>query len=161
MQIVLRDPRQRVSRRTPILWAALALVQVVLLAAALVLATSGWGWFPMPWWAWVAYVVLALGYLIAMPTVRYAVHRWETTDTAVYTQSGWLATERRIAPMSRVQTVDFHQGVVAKLLGLADVTVTTASAAGPLHIHGLDVLVAEQLVADLIRRTDAEPGDAT
>ena len=67
-----------------------------------------------------------------MPRVRYRIHRWESTDTAVYTQTGWLSRERRIAPMSRVQTVDFEQGPIDRLLGLASVTVTTASAAGPL-----------------------------
>ena len=55
-----------------------------------------------------------------MPRVRYRIHRWESTDTAVYTQTGWLSRERRIAPMSRVQTVDFEQGWIDRLLGLAD-----------------------------------------
>ena len=96
-----------------------------------------------------------------MPTYRYQVHRWESTDTAVYTQRGWLNRERRIAPMSRVQTVDLEQGALSRLLGLAQVTVTTASAAGPLRIEGLDRRVAEQLVEELTRRTEAEPGDAT
>ena len=69
-----------------------------------------------------------------MPQWRYLVHRWETTETAVYTQTGWWARERRIAPMSRVQTVDYAEGAIARLFGLATVTVTTASAAGALSI---------------------------
>ncbi len=96
-----------------------------------------------------------------MPVYRYRVHRWESTDTAVYTQRGWLSQERRIAPMSRVQTVDLEQGLVSRLLRLATVTVTTASAAGPVRIEGLDREVAERLVEELTRRTEAEPGDAT
>jgi membrane protein YdbS with pleckstrin-like domain len=96
-----------------------------------------------------------------MPVYRYRVHRWESTDTAVYTQRGWLSRELRIAPMSRVQTVDLGQGVVSRALGLAHVTVTTASAAGPLRIEGLDRQTAERLVEDLTRRTEAEPDDAT
>ena len=93
--------------------------------------------------------------------MRYRIHRWESTDTAVYTQTGWLARERRIAPMSRVQTVDFEQSAIGRLLGLATVTVTTASAAGPLRISGIDKHVADRLVDDLTRRTEAEAGDAT
>jgi membrane protein YdbS with pleckstrin-like domain len=89
------------------------------------------------------------------------VHRWETTATAVYTQTGWIARERRIAPMSRVQTVDLEQSVVSRILRLATVTVTTASAAGPLRIEGLDHDVAERLVDELTRRAEDEAGDAT
>ena len=46
-------------------------------------------------------------------------HRWEVTDTAVYTQTGWWTRERRIAPMSRIQTVDHAEGALERLFGLA------------------------------------------
>jgi membrane protein YdbS with pleckstrin-like domain len=157
----LRDPAHRVSPRTPLVWAAGALVPAVVVAGALVVATAVWHWWDMPLAGWVGYAVVALAYVVTMPVIRYRVHRWETTDTAVYTQSGWLSRERRIAPMSRVQTVDVEQGPVARLLGLASVTVTTASAAGPLRIDGLDRATADRLVTDLTRQTEAQPGDAT
>ena len=80
---------------------------------------------------------------------------------AVYTQSGWFNTERRIAPVSRIQTVDSHIGPFERLFRLANVTVTTASAAGPLRIHGLDRTDAQALVDELVRTTQATTGDAT
>jgi uncharacterized protein len=89
------------------------------------------------------------------------VHRWETTASAVYTQSGWISRERRIAPLSRVQTIDFEQGPLSRILRLASVRVTTASAAGPVRIKGLDQDVAERIVAELTARTAATTGDAT
>jgi len=159
--VTLREPAGRVSSRAPIVWAANAVVRVVFLGGLLVVASVVAELFRMPPWAWVLYAALALAYVALMPVYRYRVHRWESTDTAVYTQHGWLSRERRIAPMSRVQTVDLEQSPVSRLCGLATVTVTTASAAGPLRIEGLDREVAEQLVEDLTRRTDAEPGDAT
>jgi membrane protein YdbS with pleckstrin-like domain len=159
--VTLREPAGRVSPRAPMVWAAGALVRGALLGAALFLVSAVGEAFPMPWWGWVLYVLVALGYAAAMPVYRYQVHRWESTETAVYTQRGWLSRERRIAPMSRVQTVDLEQGPVSRLLGLAQVTVTTASAAGPLRIEGLDREVAERLVEELTRRTEADPGDAT
>lgn len=107
------------------------------------------------------WLVVSVLYLSIMPVWRYRVHRWENTETAVYTQTGWLDQERRIAPVSRIQTVDMTRGPVAQALGLASVTVTTASAAGPLKIHGLDVDVARHLVEDLTALTIAERGDAT
>jgi len=157
----LREPSGRVSPRAPVVWVVGALVQGLLLGAALFVASTVAGLFAMPAWAWAAYAVVAIGHAVVMPVYRYRVHRWESTDTAVYTQRGWLTRERRIAPMSRVQTVDLEQGIVSRLLRLATVTVTTASAAGPLRIDGLDTETAERLVEELTRRTEAEPGDAT
>jgi membrane protein YdbS with pleckstrin-like domain len=159
--VTLRDPAGRVSPRAPLVWAAGALVRALVLAAALVVLSVVAELFTVPLWGWVAYAAVALAYAVAMPAYRYQVHRWESTATAVYTQNGWLSRERRIAPMSRVQTVDLDQGVVSRLLRLATVTVTTASAAGPVRIEGLDREVAERLVEELTRRTEAEPGDAT
>ena len=106
-------------------------------------------------------VLFAAVEIVVMPRWRYRVHRWEVTDTAVYTQSGWFNQERRIAPISRVQTVDSASGPLERRFGLANVTVTTASAAGPLRIHGLDRVTAEVLVAELTEITSHSQGDAT
>jgi membrane protein YdbS with pleckstrin-like domain len=159
--LTLRDPVGRVSPRAPLIWCVGAVVRALLLAAALVVASTVLDLVTVPLWVWPAYAVLAVAYAVLMPVYRYRVHRWESTSTAVYTQSGWLSRERRIAPMSRVQTVDLQQTAVSRLFGLANVTVTTASAAGPLRIEALDLAVAERLVDELTRRTEAEPGDAT
>jgi membrane protein YdbS with pleckstrin-like domain len=108
-----------------------------------------------------AVVVLGAAHLIVMPQWRYNVHRWEVAPQAVYTRAGWLHQESRIAPISRIQTVDSERGPLAQLFGLADVTVTTASAAGPLTIEGLDRAIAERLVDDLTTAAQATRGDAT
>ena len=63
--------------------------------------------------------------------------------------------------MSRIQTVDHVEGALARLFGLASVTVTTASAAGALEIAGLDRARARALVDELTLRADAVEGDAT
>ena len=65
---------------------------------------------------------LLLAYVVLVPQWRYLVHRWEVTDAAVYTQTGWWARERRIAPMSRVQTVDHREGAIARLFLVASPT---------------------------------------
>lgn len=157
----LRAPAQRVSPRTPWVWAAGALVRDAVVVAALVLTSGPWDWFAMPAWGWVLVGVVLAAYTVAMPGLRYLTHRWETTTTAVYTQSGWISLERRLAPMSRVQTVDLEEGPLSRLLGLATVSVTTASAAGPLRIEGLDRARAVRLVEELTRSAGSIPGDAT
>jgi membrane protein YdbS with pleckstrin-like domain len=99
--------------------------------------------------------------MIIMPIWRFRVHRWEITEDAVYTRSGWLWQEWRIAPMSRIQTVDTKRGPLEQAYRLSRVTVTTASAAGPLTIKGLDHEVAADLAEKLTEVTQANRGDAT
>jgi membrane protein YdbS with pleckstrin-like domain len=158
----LRPPRHRVSRAAIRYWTVRALAGWLVVTAAQVvwmLPPDGMlGWHVI---GLVATGVLAAAHLIIMPQWRYRVHRWEVTPEAVYTQSGWFDQERRIAPISRIQTVDSERGPLGQLFGLANVTVTTASAAGPLKIHGLDRDVAQHLIDDLTVRTQATRGDAT
>ncbi len=104
--------------------------------------------------------VVALGalHVVVMPRWRFRVHRWEVTDEAVYTQAGWFTVERRVAPIARIQTVDSERGPFEQLFGLTNVTVTTASAAGPLKIRGLDADTAARLADELTASTG---GDGT
>lgn len=157
----LRSPALRVSTRAPIGWAVGAVLRSIIGAGILLLVTGPWDWFTMPAWGWVVYALVAVGYCAVMPVWRYRIHRWETTEGAVYTQSGWWTVERRVAPLSRVQTVDVSQGPISRVLRIASVTVTTASARGPASISGLDRRVADDLVAELTRRTEGQVGDAT
>jgi membrane protein YdbS with pleckstrin-like domain len=119
---------------------------------------------PIPLVVWIASGVLVLWALVdvlVVPHIRYRVHRWEVTDEAVYTLSGWWSRRWRIAPISRIQTVDTARGLLQQLVGLSTVTVTTASSAGALSIEGLDRAAAEELAQRLTAVTHATPGDAT
>lgn len=160
--VQLRQPAHRVSQRAILWWTLQALIGwvVILMPCTLaVLVVEGEpGGFSA---ALLALVLVAAAHVVVMPRWRYQVHRWEATEDAVYTQSGWLNQEWRVAPMSRIQTVDTQRGPLQQLLGLSTVTVTTASAAGPLHIAGLDAGVASRLVEQLTATTQATPGDAT
>lgn len=120
--------------------------------------SSGAGWHIA---GLIVTAVLAVAHLIVMPRWRYRVHRWEVTKVALYTQAGWFHQERRIAPLSRIQTVDSERGPIEQLFGLVKVTANTASAAGPLRITGLDRETAERLVDELTAIAQQTPGDAT
>jgi membrane protein YdbS with pleckstrin-like domain len=157
----LREPRERVSPRARLMWALTAAVEGLVLVVAATVAGPLTDWLPLPWWVVGLVAVVAVAYVLVVPSWRYAVHRWEVTDTAVYTQTGWWARERRIAPMSRIQTVDHVEGAIARLFGLSTVTVTTASAAGALEIAGLERDRALALVDELTVMADSVPGDAT
>ncbi|GAA2810720.1 PH domain-containing protein [Saccharopolyspora taberi] len=158
----LRPPRNRVDRRAISCWTVQALLTVAVPAIALAICAATIP--PARLWLLLALVVVVvpgIAYILVMPRWRYAVHRWETTADAVYTASGWISQEWRVAPMSRIQTVDTVRGPVQQLFNLASVTVTTASAAGPLTIEGLDRQVASDLVDQLTATTQATRGDAT
>ena len=129
--LTLTEPAHPPSRKAPLVWALGAAIPWLMLAVGQLI------WFAvdprMPWLHAAAAVATALGaavFVIVVPLWRYRVHRWDIGPQAVYTRSGWLVQERRIAPISRVQTVDTYRGPLDRLFGLANVTVTTASSAG-------------------------------
>ncbi len=157
----LRAPGNRVSRRAISYWTARAAASgaVVVLAELILAGVSG---FPVAWRAaLIATAVLAGLHAIIMPRWRYRVHRWEVTDEALFTRSGWFSVHWRIAPISRIQTIDSHRSIGERIFGLANVTATTASAAGPIRIHGLDRGLADRLLDQLAVATGRTPGDAT
>lgn len=158
----LRQPAHRVSPRAVLWWTVQAVIGwLVPVGAAAVTLLVVDGLPPAASIGLALLVVVAVVHTAVMPRWRFRVHRWEATDDAVYTQSGWLSQQWRVAPMSRIQTVDTQRGPLQQLLNLATVTVTTASAAGPLHIEGLDLDLASALVEQLTATTQATAGDAT
>jgi uncharacterized protein len=157
----LRVPGNRVSRRAISYWTARAVLSggTVVLAVVIAAALSG---FSAAWGAAIgATLAAAVAHAAIMPRWRYRVHRWEVTDQALYTRSGWFSVHWRIAPISRIQTIDSHRSFGERIFGLANVTATTASAAGPVRIHGLDRDLADMLLDQLAVATGQAPGDAT
>jgi membrane protein YdbS with pleckstrin-like domain len=137
----------------------------VLGAVTVLLVEVGFAWsarFSVGWRTGIAVTaVVFAAHAVIMPRWRYRVHRWEVTDQALYTRSGWFSVHWRIAPISRIQTIDSHRSFGERLFGLANVTATTASAAGPVRIHGLDRALADRLLDQLAVATGQVPGDAT
>ncbi|MDO3648057.1 PH domain-containing protein [Nocardia mangyaensis] len=159
---ILAEPAWRPSSKAKLLWALENAIGVLVLCAGLVV----WAVLDDQHRAWqalagLAVLVLAVLGVVVVPLWRFAVHRWEVTDEAVYTRVGWLDQESRVAPISRVQTVDTERGPLERILGLATVTVTTASSAGAVKIGALDLPVAEQTVTRLAGIAAQHRGDAT
>ncbi|MDT0265373.1 PH domain-containing protein [Streptomyces sp. DSM 44915] len=161
-RIALRQPHHRVERRAIALWAARALALVLPLVGGLALVHWSWS-AARPWTGplLVAAAVLLPLYVLVMPNWRYRVHRWESTEEAVFAAEGWIVRQWRIAPISRIQTVDTVRGPVEQLLGLATLVVTTASSSGAITIRGLAPATAEAAAERLTEITRRTPGDAT
>lgn len=156
----LRPPRERVDPRCRQWWTAQVALWmigplVVLAVLALLLA------LPWLWLAAVAWALVTVAALIVVPRVRWAIHRWEATDSAVYSRSGLFWEEWRAAPLSRVQTVDKSRGPLQRQFGLATVVVTTASSKGAVQIRALDADRAEEMVDRLTLLAEDDQRDAT
>lgn len=158
----LRTPAHRVHPRAILWWtlrpAGTWLVLIVGQILGIVLSDPAPGALTL---TLIITIVLAVLHVAVMPQWRYRVHRWESSSDAVFTRAGWVNREWRVAPASRIQTVDTKRGPLEQLLGLATVTITTASAAGPIEINGLADADATRLVEELTRTTQATQGDAT
>jgi uncharacterized protein len=158
----LRPPRHPVDPRAVGWWTT----DLVLLFAPpiLLLVLLGALIAPARFWLFLPAAVLTaagLAMVLALPRWWFRVHRWEVTDTAVYTRTGFFWQEWRVAPLSRIQTVDTRRGPVEQRFGLATVVVTTASARGAVTMPGLAHAVAEGIAEQLTAATQAVPGDAT
>ena len=154
-----RPPRHPVDPRCRIWWTT----QWLILVGSAVIVLAVLGILISPARSWLIGAALAVAIVGAVPTViqprvSYRIHRWETTDDAIYARSGWLWREWRAAPLSRVQTVDLVRGPLQQRFGLATVTITTASAKGEVKIDALDADQAEDLVQRLTVLTQENAG---
>ncbi|MFG2645343.1 PH domain-containing protein [Streptomyces sp. NPDC048370] len=162
VEVRLRPPSNTLNDRAVGWWRAQWLLTTAV--PVVVLAVLGALIEPARFWLWTPAAVLAVAGLACaafFPSWWFRVHRWEVTEDAVYVRTGLFRQEWRIAPMSRIQTVDTVRGPLEQLYKLATVTVTTASSKGALRIEGLDHELAADLAEKLTRITQATPGDAT
>ncbi|MGW3624652.1 PH domain-containing protein [Streptomyces sp. NPDC000880] len=158
----LRLPNSTLNERVVGWWRVQLLLATALPVA--VLAVLGLLIEPARLWLLTPAAVLAvlgLACTLLLPKWWFQVHRWEVTDEAVYVRTGAIWQEWRIAPMSRIQTVDTVRGPLEQAFRLATVIVTTASSKGAIKIEGLDHELAAELAQQLTRITQATPGDAT
>ncbi|MCK9299247.1 PH domain-containing protein [Methanoculleus sp. YWC-01] len=88
---------------------------------------------------------IALVYIVAAPPVFYARYRYRITEDRVDVRCGILFIRHTLVPIERVHQVEITRGPINNILGLADVTITTAG--GEATIRYLEVDEAEK-VAD-------------
>ncbi|MET9294030.1 PH domain-containing protein [Streptomyces sp. NPDC003077] len=158
----LRPPRHRLERRSILWWTVSNLCKGLAVLGPLGLVYA----FYAPSRPWLEPLLVLLGVVWVLqvsvaPSWRYYIHRWETSEEAVYSLRGWVVREWRFVPVSRIQSVDTVRGPLQQLFGLATLRVTTASKQGRIKISGLDAEIAERLAHELTELTQATPGDAT
>jgi membrane protein YdbS with pleckstrin-like domain len=163
----VRDPAWSLSRSAINLWLTQGVIGTVLYAAVLtaffVLVPADAGtWVTLVRWLGPVFVVVDGVLVIGVrPRLRYRVHRWEVTDEAVFTLTGWLTRTWTLVPISRIQTVDVTRGLLQGLFGLSTVLVLTASSQGTVRIPHLETDVARRVADDLARRAELVRDEAT
>jgi membrane protein YdbS with pleckstrin-like domain len=163
----VRDPAWSLSRSAIGLWVTEGAIGAAVLgigtAAFLAFVPASVGG-PVPMLRWLLPALVVLDAVLAMgvrPRLRYRVHRWEVTDDAVYTLTGWLTRTWTLVPISRIQTVDVTRGLLQQMFGLATVAVLTASSQGTVRVPHLPAEVARRVADDLAHRAEQVRDQAT
>jgi membrane protein YdbS with pleckstrin-like domain len=147
------DGERRLERRVVLVWrlaVTAALVPEAIVAGVLLRVLS----VPAGWSAAVIVVGAVLAALVVGPlqTLRWRRWSWRLTDRAIELRSG-VITRRHVAlPHFRVQQIDVLEGPLERLLGLATLRVTTASASGSVDLPGLAASVAPGVRTELLAR---------
>ena len=144
------DGERMLERRIVLVWRLAAvppLIPPVLALGVLVSVT------PVPAWA-VALPVAVLAALAIGPlqTLRWRRWSWCLTDQAIELRSGVVTRRHVVVPHFRVQQIDVLEGPLERLLGLATLRVTTASASGSVDLPGLTASMAPGVRSELLAR---------
>jgi membrane protein YdbS with pleckstrin-like domain len=108
---------------------------------------------PGPWWTGPALASLALGLTIGpLQALRWRVFRWELTADAIELHHGVFVRRHVTVPFFRMQQIDVIEGPLERLVGLATLVVTTASAGGSVSLPGIASRVAPDLRRELVAR---------
>jgi uncharacterized protein len=144
------DGSRMLERRIVLVWRLALLPALVPPAVASVFLVRI---VPVPGWVVVLpLAALAAGVIGPLQTARWRRWSWRLTDAAIELRSGVLTRRHVIVPYFRVQQIDVLEGPIERLLGLATLTVTTASAAGSVSLPGLRAATAPSVRRELLAR---------
>ena len=113
-------------------------------------------------WGWLVLVVvgaLVAFAVVAYPRLRYRRWRWQLTELAIELRYGVVVRIQETVPYFRIQQIDITAGPVDRLLGLASLQVTSASASGSATLPGIAADEAPQVRAELLARAAAAVGE--
>ncbi len=104
---------------------------------------------------WIPGVLAAAVFTLAVgwyPGARYRRWRWRLSDLALELRYGVMVRRYEAVPFFRIQQIDVAQGPVDRLVGLATLVVTTASASGSASLPGIDADEAPRVRQELLAR---------
>jgi uncharacterized protein len=132
-----------------------------LLFPSLLLSAVSVGFLGAPY-SWIVPALALIGIVVLAawyPGARYARWRWRFTDLAVELEHGVVVRQAEALPYFRIQQIDVNQGPIDRLLGLASLQVTSASASGSVSLPGIAATDAPGLRRALLARAAAAVGE--
>lgn len=112
-----------------------------------------------PFWAFNWLVIVTSALLIFFwiwAKLTYHFYRYELRQDGFRKELGVISKKYVTIPYDRIQNVDIHRSILARILGLSDLRVQTAGSSGAAgaesRLPGLSREVAEQLRDELVRR---------
>jgi len=145
---------QALDERILTVWRLAATVRLA--PPLLLLAVLAAARVPGPWWTGPALASLALGLTIGpLQALRWRHFRWELTADAIELHHGVLVRRHVTVPFFRMQQIDVIEGPLERLVGLATLVVTTASAGGSVALPGIAARAAPDLRRELVARASA------
>lgn len=117
-------------------------------------------------WMWVMVLILISPYIILYVWARliYHFYKYELTADSFKKEYGIIWKKYVSIPYERIQNVDIHRGLLARLLGVSDLFIQTAGMSAVVRrnsiggggaegrLPGISKEEAEQMRDDLIRR---------
>ncbi len=103
-------------------------------------------------------IAISVALVVWYPRARYERWRWRLTDLAVELERGVVVRQAEALPYFRIQQIDVTQGPVDRLLGLASLQVTSASASGSVTLPGIAADQAPGVRRVLLARAAAAVG---
>jgi uncharacterized protein len=146
-----------IERRQAVVWMIEGLLTVALLAVAL--GSAGWLWASNgdgpPGWLVLVSVAAGVAAVAGVVWHAYAAQRrfrFALGDDAVEIEHGVLWRTRSGVPFTRVQHVDLNAGPIERMVGLATLTLHTASSSSDATIPGLAAHDAEAIRRAILTR---------
>lgn len=97
-------------------------------------------WFKVIYFIAIAYMALNI---ILEPTLGYKIYKYRINDESIETKDGIIFQNHTIIPIRRMQQITIDQGPINKILGLANLQITTAGS--ELIIYCIDIEEAKML----------------
>ena len=71
-------------------------------------------------------ILLLVCFVLIMPVLRYKMYAWGYDDKRIVVKQGVIFRERVVIPVCQIQDLHRTQGPIMMILGLSDVTISTA-----------------------------------
>ena len=121
--------------------------------------------FGVGWWIIILFIIIWLFISYGWAKLYYNLYKFELTEDAFKKEHGVIWKRYVSIPYERIQNIDIHRGVLARILRLSDLMIQTAGYAGVTYgrygafgrdpegrLPGLSKERAEEIREELIKR---------